>query len=402
MRVDNLFQILLIHFFLIVWSTRPVLEGKKIISYILFFDMKHIQSMLMIMQEYRSVCEGGADVSIVLFTTLRDENARRLKKHLLENAFCYRVSQHLNVTLATHSPSTSIFLSEEHRKHISSDLENFDIFIYQEDDILLQLPHIVSFLSETEKLRILGGPETLHHYNFGFQRFRRVISRKSPILGEFLEETPFFDPICLHGRPYFSVIGNPHQGMWILTREQLRALISKCKFNEQSIVTSREKNKRYVREYMSSLSLFANHIVDAPHCNITKLIAVEQIVSFFVQHVFPTQDPYFTKISQPLKTTIDHLRNGFAQLENPLLRVDFYNRPEKACWGDVFRTTRASSPHLNVTNEKIVFIRKEGDNVVYAFENGFKRKVADLNEIGSDKIHDINVGEIIDAIPNRN
>jgi len=359
--------------------------------------MKHIQSMLMIMQEYRSVCEGGADVSIVLFTTLRDENARRLKRHLLENAFCYRVGYHLNLTLATHSPSTSIFLSEEHRKHIPNDLENFDIFIYQEDDILLQLPHIVSFLSETEKLRILGGPETLHQYNFGFQRFRRTVSKKMSLDGEYLEETPFFDPICIHGRPYFSVIGNPHQGMWILTREQLRALISKCKFNEQSIVTSREKNKRYAREYMSSLSLFSNHIVDAPHCNITKLISGDHISSFFVQHICPTQDPYYTKHSQSLKITIEHLRTGFAQVETPLLRVGFYNKSEKVCWDAVYSKTNVSYPHRS---DQAVFIRKEGFvDEVYAFESGFKKRVTNKTEIGSSKIHDIPVGEIVDAIP---
>ena len=223
-------------------------DKEKVVAYILFYDLRHIQSLSMLVTEYRGICEMGADVTLVLHTTYHEK--RLLMHHLLEHTFCYRILDHLRIEISRHPQSTGIYLSEVHRRRLIQDFDKYDIFIYQEDDILLQASHIAAYLHETRKLQSLG-EAIFNNFFIGFQRYRRTLlqingSGYKSVLpeGEFLEETPFFDPICLEGHPYHRVISNPHQGFWILTREQLRMLENRCKFSSQSI--SETPDKRFV------------------------------------------------------------------------------------------------------------------------------------------------------------
>ena len=39
-----------------------------------------------------------------------------------------------------------------HRKVVAQEINNFDLFIYHEDDIVVKFQHVVMFVTETKKL----------------------------------------------------------------------------------------------------------------------------------------------------------------------------------------------------------------------------------------------------------
>lgn len=128
----------------------------------------------------------------------------------------------------------------------------YDVTIYMEDDVVLDYTHLVGYLAETRKLRsLVGVEEAANNYYVGFQRYRRHLipfeknkvkmTEEQVIHQEYLEEIPFFQPICIKNQPYMRAIGNKrtpaanvYQAMWILTKEQIGLLQTKCKFLDQT------------------------------------------------------------------------------------------------------------------------------------------------------------------------
>ena len=184
-------------------------------------------------------------------------------------------------------------LADETRRYLSREWQKYDLVIYQEEDIIVEYNHVMGYLAETERLhRLLGQqqPEKGHgggggggsamvkggvpghdstegaadvnsyneifqRYTIGFQRQRRHMrpfeKNKLPMteeqifVQEYLEEIPFFRPVCLENEPYLHVQGdkkvppaNVYQAMWMLTKQQIEVLQRKCGFLDQSLRNS--------------------------------------------------------------------------------------------------------------------------------------------------------------------
>lgn len=110
-----------------------------------------------------------------------------------------------------HDKSLGVYLAEASRSYFRSELENFDIFLYQEDDMIISHSHLIAYLYETKVLHGLLGELESRRYMIGFQRFKMFThynmgdngtARHQPFdlfHQEFMEETPFLEPICLNG-----------------------------------------------------------------------------------------------------------------------------------------------------------------------------------------------------------
>ena len=111
-----------------------------------------------------------------------------------------------------HDPSVGITLAEETRVYLRKQWTNFDVFIYMEEDVVVEYGHLIGYLAETQKLYdLIGREEALSKYMIGFQRYRRYLvpveKNKQPMTEEgiidrqeYLEEIPFFKPVCLGNR----------------------------------------------------------------------------------------------------------------------------------------------------------------------------------------------------------
>jgi hypothetical protein len=100
-----------------------------------------------------------------------------------------------------------------------------------------------------------------------------------------MEELPDFDPICIEGFPYISLRSNPHQASWMLTAQDIIQLNASCNFLTMTWNTT-WKNQGFVREYMSSNSIYSNKYLTRPpvNCMVNKVIPAERVEIFKIRH----------------------------------------------------------------------------------------------------------------------
>eukprot|EP01038_Epipyxis_sp_PR26KG_P011957 gene11957-16005_t len=280
---------------------------------LLSFHLDHTDPLLLLFSEYRSMCEAGWNVSIVILTTV--DWTKRTFDYVNEKLYCNRIQKSIPLKLDIQPSDVGVYLTVKHREIVTNELNNHDIFIYCEDDTMFGYIHLMTYLQETKRLReLITSPELiLRNYSVGFLRYRRVnrVYSRGPttftgedmISQEFLGEAPdLLRPVCVADEPYMKVEGNTHQAMWILTREQIDILHNKCSFLNHR----RDWNHVLIREYMSSFSIF--HWGDSPFgyvspCNVTKLIPAKRFMDFTLLHYYETSQNH----NVPMYTYSEHI-----------------------------------------------------------------------------------------------
>jgi hypothetical protein len=210
-------------------------------GFILAYNYDHIDPMFLIFAEYVNLCESGWNPTIVIFTTTP---WTPLIRHFVKfKTFCHRTNSSIPVRYSVHSPTISIGLGAVHRQVLFEEIENYDLFVYHEDDVILKHSHVVTYVGETKRLYELM-PESIHHFCIGFQRYRRIRIEPWAIQASYgvndiveqdlLEELPNFRPVCIKGQPFLRVEGNTHQAIWMLTQDIVKVYHARCKFMNHS------------------------------------------------------------------------------------------------------------------------------------------------------------------------
>lgn len=217
-------------------------DNNRILGLLLSYNLDHIDPLFLITNEYVSMCEAGWNVTFVLFTTANWTD--KLKGYLRSKTYCYRTDDYIDIRYALYDQSVRNNLGSFHRVYIKKEIDNFDFYVYHEDDIIFKHSHLSGYLSELRAIYQINS-DVVSTSIIGFQRFRRIV-RNGPLGGadwtsqdmvetDLLEEKPTFAPICVNEtEPYISVRGNTHQGMWALTRGQILMLEERCNFTDYS------------------------------------------------------------------------------------------------------------------------------------------------------------------------
>jgi hypothetical protein len=210
----------------------PSIFGNRVFGMLLSFDLTHSDAVEIILAEYLSMCEAGWNVTLMFYTT--EAWSAELFTLTRRRTYCYRINESIGIKFSVHAKSLGTSLSAQHRSELREHLPHYDIFIYQEDDIIFKFKHLISFVEETAALRSILPPSDWLGYGIGFLRFRRIMRHDAEIHSQawgatdvieqdMLEELPNLRPICLgqKQRAYLSCEGNTHQAMWILTKDQV-------------------------------------------------------------------------------------------------------------------------------------------------------------------------------------
>lgn len=277
-------------------NPRPFSPYNRVLGLICSYNYGHIDPLTLIFNEYLYMCEGGWDPVVVLFTTERW--TAKTKRLYANKLFCYRKNASIEIRHEVFPPKINVGLAAEHRHYMGRVVNDFDIFIYHEDDILMRFSHLNAFAEETRKFKEIMTPDhSLNENIIGFQRYRRLPKggdhqrgawgEQDIIEQELLEETPNFNQVCLGNKiekvadkvPYIYVTGNRHTGAYMMTHEQVMILQKRCHFLNQSSPS---------REYMSSFSIFDQKEY---HCGLSKIIPAERLMTFQIWHYFPQRMP---------------------------------------------------------------------------------------------------------------
>ncbi len=191
----------------------PNTEHNRIMAFILNFAHDHIDPLLLILNEYVSMCEGGWEPTVVLHTTSNWTST--MHRYMRQRTYCYRKGASINLRVDVHDKSVGTGLSMKHKRILQEELNNHDFFVYHEDDIIFKYSHLVGYLNETKTLHNLNPDGELKTSVIGFQRYRRLMRsnlhsafhEKDIFEQELMEEMPDFIPICIKTSPYILVRG---------------------------------------------------------------------------------------------------------------------------------------------------------------------------------------------------
>lgn len=128
-----------------------------------------------------------------------------------------------NVLFIEHqNPKNTVFF---HRKDIIDRKEDYDLYIFSEDDILISEDAIDTYLKYDKNLPI--------DYCLGFLRFEKVSENNRYLIDLWLNVQNYNyiknNKIIINSIEYFQVT-NPHQSSWILTRDKLNYVINNTEF----------------------------------------------------------------------------------------------------------------------------------------------------------------------------
>ncbi len=217
----------------------PYSDHNRIRVYILNYDLYHTESLLNLLNEFVSMCEGGWEVSPLLYTCAN--YTTHLRTQLLHKTFCSRTQSYLKVEIKQFDSEVGNWLSIHHRTMMKEDLFHFDYFVYVEDDMMFSYAQLMAHNAETKILASLVGDRAFDQYSIGFHRYRkrRDMHLKEKqlngdnIIGEYADEQSELHPICIENQPYARVEpteGGVHQAMSIITAQQAEMLQKRCNY----------------------------------------------------------------------------------------------------------------------------------------------------------------------------
>lgn len=197
----------------------------------------------------------------------------------------------LRVGLPTRDPWSLPFA---HKKVLAERVNDFDLFIYSEDDTLITQRNIEAFLNVSRVLPETEIPGFLRHEN-GPTGLRNYIN---------LHGHYHWDPasVCERGSYMFASLTNEHSACYLLTQKQLQQAI--------------ESGRYLVPPYKGKYDLACTASTD-PYtvCGFRKLICISDLEEFLVHHL-PDKytGPEFTPCEQSFDKQLQALfeigRNG--------------------------------------------------------------------------------------------
>ena len=149
--------------------------------------------------------------------------------------------KNLKITLHQHPTAIGHGLTFCHRAHMVEQKDNYDIFIYTENDILITEKNVESWL---------GIQSRLPKYAItGFLRYEQFPNSDIKYLMDAHPEFPMIlsKSVIVDGERYFRLV-NLHSGCWILTKEMLHFAIYTGNFLVAPHITSRESTIYMVLE----------------------------------------------------------------------------------------------------------------------------------------------------------
>ena len=127
-----------------------ICQNTKLLAVIAAYRSVNNVYLLKVLENYVAVCESGYDIRVVVQTV--DIWERDQIEHLRNAHICSNSSNNLVLDIESYDENVKLHLTEKHRYTIMQHLSDYDVFIYQEDDIGITVDHINLFLLHTSRL----------------------------------------------------------------------------------------------------------------------------------------------------------------------------------------------------------------------------------------------------------
>lgn len=165
------------------------------------------------------------------------------------------------VGLPTENPRS---LPYAHRQLFVDRRDAYDLFIFAEDDTLIEERHIDGFVESTEKL-----PDDLIA---GFLRFENYNNERRAVSTVNWSYRWDPDSFCVHGGDRFATFTNLHGACYMLTREQLDRCVASGGY--------------LIEPHVGRYSMMVNGGVDPyTRCGMTKVVNLDRVDDAMLHHI---------------------------------------------------------------------------------------------------------------------
>ena len=258
----------------------------RLLSVFLTHQLDRAEAFKLLLHNYKTMCEAGWDVHIILLISARqdqmyDYESDEILQFIKGLTYCTRIDASLYIQYIRMLHGNTIYAPEQSRILFKEYLERYDVFIYQEGDMVLDLSHVEGYVRESQILQDTliayntqynsqhttntnnntnnntNSNTNLYHYNeshgseymIGFRRYinlpeahnhtnthstHKAHKAPAPYLklteGYVYQEASKTSAVCISDKPYIRTQDNLNQGFHILTRMQIKQLDNRCQF----------------------------------------------------------------------------------------------------------------------------------------------------------------------------
>lgn len=230
-------------------SPSHVLQGVRVLVVIAAFDFSQIPHLEEVVDSYHDVCTTGAEkVDIFIHTTIPWPIT------LIDLWNTRFACPNFSVTIVVKPKALRLHLVDCHRETFYNNIDNYDLFIYTEDDIRVRPTTVATYLVETEKIKravATSSKYSFADFNVGIVRYEynypaniiiddNTRHATQNVTRVFWEHSGFKRPVIpgaikiLEQEPLqkdYITMKNHHQGMFLATHDLLLAWKKRCEFD---------------------------------------------------------------------------------------------------------------------------------------------------------------------------
>ena len=202
-------------------------EGKRLLYMTASYGMEQFVFLQKSLDCMRDLCNMGWDVTLHLQVANGLNYSHPRFYEIQQQLYCIRTQAFIPLILAEYE-KIGFGLNCKHRQYIAEHVDEFDYFVFAEEDMLLSVSHFAAFLASEQKLKKYL-PKTWFRYFIGFLRYEDGIGGLNRVSWEYLpEKIHVVDMGSLLGK--YVVTNNLNQAIYILSRFQIMDLEERCDF----------------------------------------------------------------------------------------------------------------------------------------------------------------------------
>jgi len=291
-------------------TTTTVLSGKRILIAIASFDFSQFPLLEEVLDAYQDLCFAGASkVHIYIHTTVPYTVA------LIDLMNSRLQCDGLQIYIVVKTPALRLNLVDCHRTLFYEKVDEYDVFIYSEDDILVKPTTVATYLQETLKVQKLTSKSPSEDYNIGIVRYEYnyppdvIINDKTrhatenvtrvywehlwkPMIPKSVHSPNEFRPSVTRKEidainTHYVTMDNAHQGMFLATADLLKAWRDRpgCEFNVVRQRPGKKGQQSQPTEGTQRVWMSSRMLHGKKHCNVQQLLPVRNFGQLTVWHL---------------------------------------------------------------------------------------------------------------------
>ena len=158
----------------------PQTRTPKLLYMTASYTMDQIHFLQQSLESVRDICDSGWDITIHIQVANGLHYDHVKFKEIQEKMYCKFLSKNIPIVLEVYD-RIGFGLNSRHRLVMQSYVNEFDYFVFAEEDMILTPSHLSSYLEATLKLKTYL-PRTWLRYFIGFLRYERFIAIRFTIV----------------------------------------------------------------------------------------------------------------------------------------------------------------------------------------------------------------------------